>query len=170
MNLSNGKIWPIAIGISIAGVFMMSIGTIVVTAKADIQKSDSYMTYYQDADAKANDYIQSKIAFDRKYSIAYLTPVISKKDSTLKFSVTDKMSKKSVESAKLTIAISRPETNTLNKTYTNPIYKDGIYSFNNIDFPKDGVWNIITKFEVDKDVRFLNIKVDTRNKKIKYFD
>jgi len=170
MNLSNGKIWPIAIGISIAGVFLMAIGTIVVTAKADIQKSDAYMTYYQDADAKANDYIESRIAFNRKYSIAYLTPSISKEGSTLKFSVTDRMSKKSVESAKLTIATSRPETNKLSKTYTNPTYQDGVYSFENVKFPKDGIWNIITKFEVDNESRFLNIKVDTRNKKIKYFD
>jgi len=170
MSQSSGKIWPIAIGISIAGVFAMAIGTIIVTAKADIQKSDAYMTYYQDADAKANDYIESRIAFNRKYSIAYLTKSISKDGSTLQFSVTDKMSKKSVEGAKLTISLSRPETHTLNKTYTNPTYKDGVYSFENVKFPKDGIWNIITKFEVGKDSRFLNIKVDTRNDKIKYFD
>jgi len=165
----DGKIWPIAIGVSIAAVFAMAIGTIVVTTKANIQKSDSYMTYYQDADAKANDYIEEKIAFDKNYDIAYVTKSISKENSTISFSVKDKAGK-SIDNAKLLISTSRPETHVLNKTYKEPTYKDGLYSFNNVSFPKDGIWNIITRFEVDGKSRFLNIKVDTRNDKIKYFD
>ncbi|NPA59675.1 MAG: hypothetical protein GXO30_04345 [Epsilonproteobacteria bacterium] len=169
MNLSNGKIWPLAIGLSIAGVFAMAIGTIIVTGKADIQKSDRYMTYYQDADAKANDYIIEKIAFNKKYDIAYLTKKVTQENSTISFSVKDKTGK-SVENAKIIISTSRPETEKFTKTYKDPIYLDGVYSFANVSFPKAGIWNIITKFEVDGISRFLNIKVDTRNDKIKYFD
>jgi len=165
----DGKIWPVAIGISIAAVFALGVGTIIVTGKADIQKSDAYMTYYQDADAKANEFIKNRIAFNKKYDVAYLTKSISKDDTTLQFSVKDK-SGKSVEDAKVTISLSRPETEKFNKVYKDAIYTDGVYNFYNVKFPKDGVWNIIAKFEVGKDSRFLNIKVDTRNDKIKYFD
>jgi hypothetical protein len=169
MNLSNGKIWPVMIGLSIAGVFTAAIMTIVVTGQADIQKSDAYMTYYQDADAKANDYIEDRIAFNKAYDIAYLTKKITQEDSTVTFSVKDK-SGKSIDNAKIMISVNRPETEEFNKIYTDAIYKDGLYSFKNVSFPKAGIWNIVTKFEVNDKSRFLNIKVDTRNDKIKYFD
>jgi nitrogen fixation protein FixH len=169
-NKSSGKIWPIAIGISIALVFSLGIGTIIVTGKADIQLSDSYMTNYQNADANINDFIKDRIAFNKDYSIAYLTPSISKDGTNIRFSVKDKKTGKNVDDAKIVISVSRPETEKFTKTYKNPTYKDGVYSFNDVKFPKDGIWNIVTKFEVAKDSRFLNIKVDTRNDKIKYFD
>ena len=169
MNKNSGKIWPIAIGISIAGVFAMSVATIIITGKADIQKSDAYMTYYQDADAKANNFIESRILFDKKYNIKYINNGISKNGSDIAFKITTK-DNKVVNSANVVISISRPETEIFNKKYENPTVKDGVYTFKNIKFPKDGVWNIIAKFKVQKDSRFLNIKADTRDKKIKYFE
>ena len=166
---SSGKAWPIAIGLAITAVFGMGVATILVTGKADIQKSDAYMTYYQEADAKANDYIKQRIAFDKSYKIDYVNNGVKEGNNNLSFKVTTKDGQ-IVKNAKLIIAISRPETEQFNKKYDKPVFENDVYTFKNVAFPKAGIWNVITKVEVDGKSRFLNVKVDTRNKKIKYFD
>jgi len=130
---SNGRIWPYAIGLSITLVFGFCVGTIVVTQTADIQMSDSYMTNYQDVDAKANDIIKAEIAFDKKYNVSFDSKEISSDNSTLKYSVSDK-NNNVVNSAELILAISRPETDKFNQL----------------------------KVQVSDDYRFFNVKVDTR--------
>jgi len=166
---SSSKVWPIGIGLSIAAVFGMSVATVIITGQANIQKSDAYMTYYQEADAKANDFIEKRIAFNKKYKIEYINNGISQNGSDVSFKVVTK-DNKAVNNAKVIISISRPETDKFNKKYESLVIKDGVYTFKDVKFPKAGIWNIIAKVEVGQDSRFLNLKVDTRNKKIKYFD
>ena len=162
-NKSNGRVWPYAIGGSIIMVFGFCVATIFVTQSAHIQESDTYMTYYQEADAKANDLIKAEIAFNKKYTIEYITDGISEKDSVVKYRVTTK-DKSSVNNAKVTLATSRPETKEFNQTLNEPKVENGVYSFSGLEFPKVGVWNLIAKVEVGDDFRFYNIKADTRIK------
>jgi len=167
---SSGKAWPIAIGLAITAVFGMGVATIIVTGKADVQKSDAYMTYYQEADANVNKYIKKRIAFDKSYNISYINNGVHEgANNSIRFKVTTKAGKV-VKNAKLIISVSRPETEQFNKKYDKPVFENGVYTFKNVAFLKAGIWNIITKVEVDGKSRFLNFKVDTRNKKIKYFD
>jgi len=163
MSKSSGRVWPYIIGGAITLVFGFCVATIVVTQSAHIQESDAYMTHYQDADAKANELIKARIAFDKKYNLEYLSQGIALKDSQVSYKITDK-SGNPVNNAKLTLAISRPETSAMNKTYENPVVANGIYTFQGVDFPKVGVWNLIVKATVGEDYRFLNIKADTRIK------
>jgi nitrogen fixation protein FixH len=163
MSKSSGRIWPYAIGASITLVFGFCVATIVVTSKANIQGSDAYMTYYQNADAQANDFIEARIAFDKKYKIEYITTGISAKDSVVKYRVTD-LSGKPVNSATLVLATSRPETDEYNQKLENPTVENGIYSFEGLEFPKEGIWNLIVKVSVAENSRFYNIKADTRIK------
>ena len=53
MNLSNGRIWPYAIGASIIFIFGACVATIVVANTLPVEKSDTYMMDYHEADAKA---------------------------------------------------------------------------------------------------------------------
>jgi nitrogen fixation protein FixH len=163
VSKSKGKIWPYAIGMSITLVFGFCVATIVVTSKANIQESNAYMTYYQDADAKANDLIKAQMAFNKKYKIEYISQGISESGSTLHYRVTD-INSNPVNNAKLIVAISRPETNEFDVTLENPKVENGVYIFENVKFPKAGVWNIIAKVSVGDDYRFYNIKADTRIK------
>jgi len=162
MSKSNGRIWPYAIGASITLVFGFCVATIVVTSKANIQNSDDYMTYYQDADAMANDFIEARIAFDKKYKIEYISKGIAAEGSTLSYKVTD-VDNKAVDSAKVILSTSRPETEEFNQKLENPKVENGIYTFSGLKFPKAGMWNLITKVQVGDDYRFYNIKADTRN-------
>lgn len=160
---SNGRIWPYIIGGAITLVFGFCVATVVVTSKAHIQQSDLYMTDYQSADAKANEYIKAKIAFDKKYNIEYITEKIGAEPSAVIYKITDKAGNP-VDNAQISIAISRPETAEFNKTFENPKSENGVYTFSDVRFPKVGVWNIIAKVKIGNDSRFYNIKADTRIK------
>ena len=161
--MSSGRVWPYAIGISITMVFGFCVATIVVTQSANIQESDAYMTHYQDADAKANDYIKAQIAFDKKYTIEYITEGLVKEDGVIRYRVTDKDARP-INDAKIVVATSRPETAAYNQKLENPVIADGVYSFSGALFPKEGLWNIIAKVDVEDESRYLNIKADTRIK------
>jgi len=163
MSKSKGRAWPYAIGGAITLVFGFCVATIVVTNKANLQESDAYMTHYQDADANANELIQARINFDKKYKIEYISNGISENGTDITYKIID-LNSKPIENAKVMIAISRPETNKFNKTFENPKVANGIYTFKNIKFPRVGVWDIIAKINIDNEYRFLNLKVDTRTK------
>ena len=165
--ISNGRIWPYAIGGAITLVFSFCVMTIVVTSKADVQKSDAYMTSYQDADERANEFIKAKMLFDRKYSIKYISDGISS-DKPIEYKVLDK-NNQPVENAKIVIAISRPETHKLDQKLDKPTVSNGIYSFSGAKFTKPGIYNLVAKVEIGKDYRFYNVKVDTRKTKFKEY-
>jgi nitrogen fixation protein FixH len=165
--LESGKLWPYAVGIAITCVFCFGVATVIVTSKADVQLSDDYMTNYQDADVNVNDYINAKIAFDKKYDVEFITETIGEPNSKLEYSLKDKAGNP-VNDAEILIAISRPETEKYNKKLKNPKIANGIYTFEDVQFPKEGIWNIIAKVTVGKDYRFYNIKADTRGKKKPY--
>ncbi|WP_457744125.1 FixH family protein [Sulfurimonas sp.] len=162
-NKNSGRLWPYAIGGAITLVFGFCVATVIVTSKADIQESDSYMTHYQDADAKANELIKSRIAFDKKYKLKYETEKLSENGCDVKYSLTT-LDGKPVKNAKMLLAISRPEVETYNKTIKNPIIENNLYVFNDVKFPKAGVWNLLLKVNVGNDSRFYDIKTDTRIK------
>jgi len=161
--LESGKLWPYGVGIAITLVFGFCVATIMVTSKANIQPSNDYMVKYQEADAKANDYIQAKIAFNKKYNVEYITESIGGDNPVVKYSVKD-LNGNPVNDAKIVISISRPETSEFDQTLENPKVQNGIYSFEGAKFPKAGVWNIIAKVTVGDNYRFLNMKADTRIK------
>jgi len=160
--VSNGRVWPYAIGIAITLVFGFCVATIVVTSKANIQESNAYMTHYQDADMNANEYIKAKIDFDKKYKIEYITQSIAGENPVVKYKVTD-IEGKPVDNAELVIAVSRPETSEFDQELSKPEVKDGVYTFRDVKFPKAGAWDIIAKVTIGDDYRFYNIKADTRN-------
>lgn len=168
MNLSSGKIWPYAISLSIIFVFGAGIATIIISMKLPVEMSDIYMMGYQKADKDANDIINARIAFDKKYKIEYLTKTITLKDSVFQYKVTDK-NNNPVNNAVLKLVITRPNNHKNDQEVTNPTVKDGIYSFSNITLPLEGRWNIMAHIIVDENQRFYNIKADTRKKKFKEY-
>lgn len=161
MNLSNGRIWPYAISISIIMVFGFCVATVVVTQKASIQNSDIYMTSYQDADSRANDIIEDRIAFDKQYDIQYITSSLNTNNSVIQYKITDKTSVP-INGAELKIIVSRPDDSSFNIELSNPSVHDGVYTFEAIKLAKEGRWDVMAKVNVDKLQRFYNVKADTR--------
>ena len=163
MSLSNGRIWPYAIGASIILVFGACIATIVVANKLPVEKSDNYMMYYQEADAQANDLIEASIAFNKKYKIEYITDGISQESTVLKYRVTD-LNDKPVDNAKIMAIITRPNNHKNDQELLNPTFENGIYTFASITLPLKGRWDIMAKVNIGQTQRFYNVKADTRAK------
>jgi len=162
MKVNKGKIWAYSVGFSIILVFGFCVATVMITSSANIQETNEYMTNYQSAEQNANDYINNKIAFDKKYKISYTSNDLTQSADVL-FKVTT-ITGTVVENAKLTILVSRPETHIYDQKLESTILKNGNYIFENVKFEKVGVWDIITKVEIGEYSRFYNVKVDTRNK------
>jgi len=161
--IKNGKIWPYAIGISIALVFSFCIATVVVTHQASVQESDVYMTNYQDADARADDIFKARLAFDNKYNIKYMTKALNTDSTIIKYKVTDK-NLNPINNAVIKILVSRPDDKSFNIELKNPSIESGVYTFNAIKLSKQGRWDVMAQVDVDKLERFYNLHADTRTK------
>lgn len=163
MSKNNGRIWPYIIGGSITLVFGFCVATIVVTSKLPVEKSDTYMMGYHEADAKANDLIKARIAFNKSYKIEYLTDDLSIDNSVIKYRVSD-INSNPVDSATLKVIVTRPNKHEFDQELINPTIENGIYTFSAITLPKEGRWDIMAKVNVGELQRFYNVKADTRAK------
>ena len=163
MNLSNGMIWPYAIGTSILLVFGFCVTTIVVTSTMPVEKSDAYMMYYQEADFNANKLIEARIAFDKKYKIEYVTDGISCENTVLKYKLTD-LDSNPISDAKIMAVITRPNNHKDDQELVNPTIENGVYTFSSVKLAHKGRWDVMAKVNVGELQRFYNVKADTRAK------
>ncbi len=157
-----GTKWPIIIAVSTVIVIIFGVVTIKQAINNPVEMSDYGMQGYHTYDNNANDIINAKIAFDKKYSVSYVTPQISEKGTVIVYKVTDKEGK-AVNDAKINAVLTRPDTTKLDINLSNPAINEGEYTFNAVDLPKPGRWDILAKISVGADQRYYNIKADTRN-------
>jgi len=165
MNLSNGRIWPYTIVFLIVMVFGFCVVTVMIANTLPVEKSDAYMTSYQDANTNANKLIQARIDFNKKYKIEYATNQINTKGTVFSYKITD-MDLNPVSGAKIKLTITRPNTHKHDIELDNPKFENGVYLFPNTVLPKEGRWDIMAKIDVGKYQRFYNFKTDTRTTKI----
>ncbi|HZF71375.1 MAG TPA: hypothetical protein VEZ39_11010, partial [Sulfuricurvum sp.] len=85
-----GTKWPIIIALAITGVIGMSVATVKIASKYPVEMENFEMHSYHDYDHGVNDIIEAKIAFDKKYTISFVTPQIAEKGTVVEYKVTDK--------------------------------------------------------------------------------
>lgn len=161
INKNAGKKWPWIIGISTIMVIGFSIATIKVAINNPVEMSTYGMQSYHTYDNHANEIINAKIEFDKKYSIFFLTPQISDKQSVIAYAVKDK-SDNMIEDANISVVLTRPDTTKLDITLENPSIANGVYTFKAVDLPKAGRWDIMAKITIGDKQRYYNVKADTR--------
>jgi nitrogen fixation protein FixH len=166
--ISSGKLWPYAIGGSIILIFGACVATIVVAAKLPVSKADTYMMGYHQADANANDLINARIAFDKKYKISYVTDGISQDKSVIKYKVTD-LDGKAVKDAKIKVVVTRPNSHDYDQELSSYKFENGLYVFDPIKLEVPGRWDIMAKVDVGDLERYYNVKTDTRTKEAKEY-
>lgn len=166
--LKSGKIWPYAIGISIIAVFGACVATVIVAGTLPVEKSDTYMMGYHQADANANELIKARIEFDKEYKVEYITDSLNLDSSVLKYKVTN-LSGEAVNNAQLNVVVTRPNNHKHDQELSNPNISDGVYTFSKISLPVSGRWDIMAKIKVDDLQRFYNVKADTRNKELREY-
>ncbi len=162
MSKNAGRKWPIIIALSILAVIGFSVATVKVAINNPVEMSDYGMQNYHEYDNDVNEIINAKIAFDKKYTIAFLTPQISEKGTVLVYQLRDK-SGKAVNNAKFSVVLTRPNTTKLDLNLTAPTVDEGKYTFSAVELPKIGRWDILAKISVGTDQRYYNLKADTRN-------
>ena len=161
INKNAGKKWPWIIGISTIIVIGFSIATIKVAINNPVEMSEYGMQGYHEYDNHVNEIINAKIEFDKKYTIAFLTPQIREKGSVISYAINDKAGN-AVEDANVSVVLTRPDTCKLDIALDNPIIEKGVYTFKAIDLPKVGRWDIMAKITVGENQRYYNLKADTR--------
>lgn len=169
MSKNKGMIWPVAIAIGTALVFMAGVATVIIANKLPVEQSDRYMMSYQDADHKANELIKAQIAFNKQYKISYINNGLSLENMTLKYKVTD-INSNPVNDANLKLIVTRPNNHKFDQEYDKPSVENGVYTFDSIKLPKEGRWNFMVKVNVGDLYRFYNIKADTREKKASEYE
>lgn len=163
-----GTKWPIIIAVSTVIVIIFGVLTIKAAINNPVEMSDYGMQNYHEYDRDANDIIEAKIAFDQKYSIAFLTSQITEKGSVIEYQITDKAGK-AVNNASLNVILTRPDMNKYDINLSNPTVSEGKYTFAPVDLPKVGRWDIMAKVSVGTDQRYYNLKADTREPKTAEF-
>ncbi len=154
--------WPYGIALSFIGIIALIYGTIVVSMEYPVEKSDQNLQNYHVYDKNANVFIQKKIEFDKAYKFAYVGAPLTMTQSVLAYELTDKAGKP-VSNAEIEGVITRPNEHAYDIALKNPHVEGSIYTFDPIDLPKAGRWNIIVAVKVGEHLRYLSLKADTRN-------
>ncbi len=162
MNKDAGRKWPVIIAVSIVGVIIACVVTIKVALEHPVEMSDYGMQNYHAYDANVNEIIAEKIAFDRQYSIAFVTPRITEKGTVISYRVTDREGN-AINDATIDVVLTRPDTTDYNIDLDAPSVADGTYTFAPVDLPKAGRWDILAKVHMNDVQRYYNLKADTRN-------
>ena len=160
---SDGRIWPYAIVGSILFIIAAAAATVVVAVKNPVEMSDMDMQDYHHYDANANDIINAMIEFDKKYDISYHSHEFNMDKATVSYKLIDKENRP-VNSAKINIMVTRPDNHKNDMPFDKPTkVENGVYTFDVGKLPLEGRWNVLAEVIVGKDVRYFNLKVDTRN-------
>ncbi len=162
MDKNAGRKWPWIISASIVAIIAACVVTIKVALKDPDEPSDYGMQNYHEYDRNANQIIEAKIDFDRHYTLSYRGEPLRQKGSVIGYAITDKEGK-GINNATINVLLTRPNTSKLDIKLENPTVEEGIYTFNAVDLPKAGRWDILAKVTIGEKQRFYNIKADTRN-------
>lgn len=161
MKDSKALRWPYGIALSFVLIIGLIFGTIAVSLDYPIESSDRNMLDYHVYDKNANDIIMKQIAFNKMYNLSYVSKPIAMEKTQIEYKLTDKLGN-AVNGAQIKALITRPDQNDYDIILQNPKVSDGLYSFEAVTLPKAGRWNIIASISVGDDLRFLNLKADTR--------
>lgn len=162
MSKSKGMHWPYGIALSFVAVIALSVGTIFVASDNKVEDADLYMQNYHLADANANQILMAQIAFNKKYTIEYVTESLDLKKAVIAYKLADKLGNP-VTDAAIEVVLTRPNTHDYDMTLTMPtISVDGLYEFKPVALPLEGRWDIMAKVTVGSDYRYYNLKADTR--------
>ena len=160
---SDGRIWPYAIVASILFIVGAGAVTIAVAVKHPVEMSDMDMQNYHHYDANANDIINAEIAFDKRYTVSYHSHSFEQDNATVSYQLVDKKNHP-VNNAKINIMVTRPDNHKSDMPFAKPDkVENGVYTFSVGKLPLPGRWNVLAEVIVGKNVRYFNLKVDTRN-------
>jgi len=153
--------WPHFIVASIFGVAGLCVWTVKIAVEHPVEMDSFYFDSYQNVDQDYNNIILQQQAFDKKYLVNLPDKdFIIGKENTLMISIEEIASEKSISDANITVVITRPETQRLDKKPKLLNVENGIYTFENFEVEKLGRWQIMSKVTIGELTTFKKLEVN----------
>ncbi|MFK5969314.1 MAG: FixH family protein [Candidatus Marithrix sp.] len=158
----SGIEWPIGITLSTMAVIWACIYTIMIALDNPVRMDNSFSKKYYNVDKNINKFLLEQIEFSKHYSVSLINKQLKEKD-TLKFKLVSNDNSK-VESAKLKVTLTRPDTAQHDIKIESTSDKDGNILINVPKLNFEGRWNIFTSITTGELKGYYNLKADTRAK------
>lgn len=140
--------WPHTIIGMILATVVACAWTIKIALDNPVEMDTFYMEKYQKVDQNINEIMELQEKFNAKYDLRYSTESFVMGKNSFSIKLLDKENGKEIENAKVTLLLSRPETNKDNKEMKPSKIENGNYIFDVIEILKPGRWQILTKIEI----------------------
>jgi len=161
MSKSNGNYWPHGIVASIFAVAGLCVWTVKIAVEHPVEMDSFYFQSYQSVDEDYNNIILKQQAFDKKYTVNLPNNdfVMGEKNS-LSISIFDTASNKAISDANVTVVVTRPETQRLDKKPKLVSSENGVYTFEGFEVEKLGRWQIMSKVTIGELTTFKKLEVN----------
>jgi nitrogen fixation protein FixH len=142
--------WPHTIIAMILAVVVAGAYSVNIAVNNPVQESTYFMKKYQVVENNGYELDKSKRDFDKNFTLTYSSKKFSQGINTISINIKDKKSAKNIDDAKITMLVTRPETNKYNQKLNPTSVKNGNYTFKNIKINKLGRWKILTTTKIGK--------------------
>ena len=152
--------WPHFIVASIFGVAGLCVWTVKIAVEHPVEMDSFYFDSYNNVDKDINNIILKQQAFDKKYMITLPSDNFTIGQNSLVISINEIASDKAISDANITVVITRPDTQRLDKKPKLLSVENGVYTFDNFDIQKLGRWQIMSKVTIEDLTSFKKIEVN----------
>lgn len=148
-NVKEKNYWPHAIVMVLLFMIFACVMVVKIALDNPVQMDSFYFEKYQQVDENINSIRKSQIAFDKNFKIEYKTKkFLLTQPNSFEMSIKNLNTKEFVKDAKITLMITRPDTNNYNQEFVLESSKDGVFKVDNIKVELPGRWQILTKIKV----------------------
>lgn len=120
--------------------------TIKIALDNPVEMDTFYMEKYQKVDQNINEILELQEKFNAKFNLTYSTEKFEMGQNSITLTLSDKNGQ-AVETANVTLMLSRPDSNKDNKQLTPSKVENGHYTFGPFEINKPGRWQILSKIE-----------------------
>jgi nitrogen fixation protein FixH len=120
--------------------------TVKIAVDNPVEMDTFYMEKYQQVDHSINTILELQEKFNAKFDLAYSTEKFEMGQNSITLTLTDK-SGAPINDAKMTMMLSRPDSNKENKQFNPSKVENGNYTFGPFEINKPGRWQILSKIE-----------------------
>ena len=145
----NKNYWPQAILGIILTVVIGGAFSIKAALNHPVQESTYFMEHYQGVEDNAYKLEKQKDKFDKNFKIIYSIKKFKIGKNNLSLKIINRVTNKLVNNADITMLLTRPDTNDLNKKLKPKKMQNGSYIFGDLDIQRLGRWKLLTTTKVE---------------------
>lgn len=121
--------------------------TVKIAIDNPVEMDTFYMEKYQKVDHSINTILELQDKFNAKFDLAYSTEKFEIGQNSITLALRDKQGNP-INDAKITMMLSRPDSNKENKQFNPSKVENGNYTFGPFEITKPGRWQILSKIDV----------------------